>query len=70
MNADVLRMAGPFAGHDGAETDTQAPIALLPTDETGARMGAKPAEAEVRERLRGLLLLKPGWVFCRPEWWG
>ena len=57
MDADVLRMAGPFAGHDGAETETQAPIALLPTEETGAGMGAKPPEAEVRERVRGLLLL-------------
>ena len=47
MNADVLRMAGSFAGHDRTQTQTQAPVSLLPPEETGAGMGAKPTEAEV-----------------------
>ena len=66
MKADVFCMAGPFAGHNGTQTQTQAPISLLPPEETGAGMGAIPAEPEVGKR-SGLKRLLPARMFPRRQ---
>ena len=65
--ADVLRVAGSFAGHDRAQTQTQASIALGAGQKTGAGMGAVPTEPEVRKRCGGILALKPARVLPGAE---
>ena len=65
--ADMLRVAGSFAGHDRTQTKSQTPVTLGAGQETGARMRAEPAETEVRQRCRGLLALKPARVFTGAE---
>ena len=50
INADVLRVAGPFAGHDRTQTQTQASIALGAGQKAGAGMGTIPvASSETGE---------------------
>ena len=63
--ADMLRVAGSFAGHDRTQTQSQAPIALGAGQKTGARMRAVPAEPEVGKRCSGVLALKPSRVLPR-----
>ena len=47
IRADVLRVAGPFAGHNRTQTKAQASIALGAGQKTGAGMGAIPTEPEM-----------------------
>ena len=65
--ADVLRVAGSFAGHDRTQTKSQAPIALGAGQKTGTGMGAIPTEPEVRQRRGGILALKPARVLPGAE---
>ena len=65
--ADVLRVAGSFAGHDRTQTQSQAPVALGAGQKTGAGMGAVPTEPEMGKRCGGILTLEPAWVLPRVE---
>ena len=47
VNANMLRMAGSFTGHDRTQTQTQASIALGSGQKAGAGMGAIPTEPEM-----------------------
>ena len=65
--ADMLRVAGSFAGHDRTQTKSQAPIALSAGQKTGTGMGAVPTEPEVRKWRSGILALKPARVLPGAE---